>query len=385
MPPSTPSPLNALLQYRPAEPRTEELLATVARVLGQSGIPVYRCGATLVTSHPEIFIEVVIWESGTSRVSQVTHEESTQELDELSPIFEVRRTHQPRRFRLEVPAESLPWSDLRALAAAGATDYVCLPIDVGCGVWTYFSFATREPGGFRDEAVDTLLNLRPVLELHLSLCGHARAKRQLLSVYLGENAAHRVLAGAFKRGTGEPIDAAIWFCDLRGFTSFSDQRPVTEVVRTLDQYFERVAEPVMANGGEVLKFIGDAMLAIFRVSQGGPADACTRALAAAEQALDGVARLDTGQGERLRIGVALHLGQVMYGNLGARERLDFTVIGAAVNEVCRIEALCKELGNPLLMTAAFRQHIGKPTVSAGSFALKGVGGEREVFTLAPPA
>jgi adenylate cyclase len=200
--------------------------------------------------------------------------------------------------------------------------------------------------------------------------------RRLLDVYLGQNAAERVLSGGFRRGSGQLLTAAIWYCDLRGFTSLSDRLPTREVVPLLDRYFETVAGPVVARGGEILKFIGDAVLAVFPTGPEGPRSACERALAAAEESLRVVADL-----RPLSIGVGLHLGEVMYGNIGARERLDFTVIGAAVNEVCRVESLCKELSVPLLMTGRFAEQLAhQGCVPLGLHALKGVAEPQPVFT-----
>jgi adenylate cyclase len=189
----------------------------------------------------------------------------------------------------------------------------------------------------------------------------------------------------FKRGGSELIPAAIWFCDLRGFTSMSDQMDPRQVVEVLDAYFDRVGGAVAANGGEVLKFVGDASLAIFPVpASGGPAAACQCARRAAEE---GLAALEALNRERptelaLSIGVALHLGNVMYGNIDSRDRLDFTVISAAVNETCRLESLCKVLKTPLTMSDAFVSALAAThVVDLGAHDLKGVQNKRRVFTL----
>jgi adenylate cyclase len=198
-------------------------------------------------------------------------------------------------------------------------------------------------------------------------------------VYLGDNAAARVSEGAFVRGTGVPIEAALWFCDMRGFTALADRRPAADVVRVLDRFFEAVAGSIAPHGGEVLKFIGDAVLAIFPVGDDGPRGACVRALAAAHEAVAGVASLAAEPDmPELGLGVALHLGEAMYGNIGASGRLDFTVIGAAVNEVCRVESLCRSLG-PILLTKDFAEHCHDEVVPRGVHALKGVSTPRELF------
>jgi adenylate cyclase len=192
-----------------------------------------------------------------------------------------------------------------------------------------------------------------------------------------------VLAGEFQRGSGTAIRAAIWTCDLRGFTTLSDRRPPTEVTVILDAYFECVVAPIQAARGEVLKFIGDAVLAIFPVADDDPADACARALQAGREVLLGLARLNEERGLELAIGVGLHLGDVFYGNVGGTQRLDFTVIGAAVNEVCRIESLCKVLGTPLIMSAVFRAQVeGGDIIDLGEHTLHGVVTPARLFGLA---
>ena len=217
----------------------------------------------------------------------------------------------------------------------------------------------------------------------MALEASKHASRALLRAYLGPHASRRVLTGAFRRGTGESVRAVILFCDMRGFTSFSDSRPPAEVVRALDEYFDRVATPIEEAGGEVLKFIGDAVLGMFPIGD-QPTEACRRALESATKALSNLAELNGLRAARgdepLGLGMALHVGEVMYGNIGARSRLDFTVIGSAVNEVCRVEALTRSLGCDLLLTKDFvREAKLERATSLGEHALKGVGGRIEVF------
>jgi adenylate cyclase len=269
---------------------------------------------------------------------------------------------------------------LKELQARGATDYIVVPLRLGDASPCFYSCATHRPGGFSDADLEVLRSICRPLALRVAVTVQADALERLLSVYLGPNAARRVLEGSFRRGTGQVITAAVWYCDLRNFTRLTDQTEVHEVVRLLDQYFEAVAGPVTEHGGEILKFIGDAMLAIFEVGAGTPEDACRRALAAAEQGL--AATQERFPDAPVRIGVALHFGDLLYGNIGARERLDFTAIGAVVNEVCRVEGLCKELGVPLLFTGAFNAKLQEgTTVPLTRAHLKGVSEARDIFTL----
>jgi adenylate cyclase len=231
--------------------------------------------------------------------------------------------------------------------------------------------------------VQAFAALTSTLARRIEIESSYHATNSLLEVYLGKNAARRVINGQFRRGGGELIRAAIWFCDLRGFTPISDRMPPAQVVEILDTYFDCVASVIVAHGGEVLKFIGDAILAIFPVQE-DPGEACRRALDAAEKALaalDGVNR-ERASGPDLDIGIALHLGEVMYGNIGSRERLDFTVISSAVNETSRLEGLCKTLSRRLLLSQAFSETLSRnDLLDLGEHALKGVSTKRRVFTV----
>lgn len=281
--------------------------------------------------------------------------------------------------RVRLNGAELRWEALRELHGEGGTDYFMWPVPSGGpGRPPYFSFTTDAPDGFTDEHLAVIAGLRDPLALHHGICTRELVLRELLTVYLGQNAARRVLAGAFTRGGGEEIRAAILFSDLRSFTELAGARPVKELIGILDGYFEAVAEAVMAQGGEVLKFIGDAVLAIFDADLHGEAGACERALTAAEAAL---ARLASGAAG-LRVGIGLHFGDVLYGNVGGKERLDFTVIGAAVNVASRVESACKEKGVPLLLTRAVRDRVARPDLRAlGAASLKGVEAPVELFTL----
>jgi adenylate cyclase len=213
-----------------------------------------------------------------------------------------------------------------------------------------------------------------------------RVSSAILGVYLGERTARRVLAGEVRRGSGRALEAAILLADLRGFTSLAGREPPARVVAWLDQHLEVIGEAVAAHEGEVLKFLGDGILAVFAVEEGvGDGEACRRALAAAEQALTATGELNASRraaGEpELGLDLVLHFGEVLYGNVGAARRLDFTVIGPTVNEASRMEALCAELGRPLLLSGTFATRCGRPTTSLGRFTLRGCLGETEVRAL----
>ena len=301
--------------------------------------------------------------------------------------------------RLDGPRAELPYKFLDEMADGGATDYLCFPLDVRQGLsadtehayWgrQWISFATDEARGFADEDVAALRALLPLISLRCALEASKLTARALLASYLGGNASRRILAGAFRRGTAETLHAVIWYCDMQGFTTLSDVRPAREVVEVLDTYFDAVASPVDQRGGEVLKFIGDAILAIFPVRPaGGVAEACAQALAAVADVRANLERLNrerAGRGEAaLGLGIALHQGEVSYGNIGAQNRLDFTVIGAVVNEACRVEAMTRTLGVDVLLTESFVRVAGLPAqavVALGAHRLKGVAGAVELYGL----
>jgi adenylate cyclase len=205
-----------------------------------------------------------------------------------------------------------------------------------------------------------------------------------LEAYLGRRSAARVLASPLRRNTGETIEAALLFADLRGFTALSEHHPPAEVIAALDAWFDRIAGAIHAFGGEVLKFIGDGLLAIFPVTA-GPRSACEAALRAVSAARVGMAHLDDGRRKQglpqLAFGAALHLGEMHWGNIGAADRLDFTAIGSAVHLVSRLEGLCKPLEQTVLVSGAFAAEVETPLVALGSYELGGIAQPCAVFAL----
>ncbi len=203
----------------------------------------------------------------------------------------------------------------------------------------------------------------------------------LFLAYLGRHAGEKVLAGHIRRGDGGDIHAVIWFCDLRDSTPLADSMSRQDFLRLLNDYFECVLGPVMERGGEVLRFIGDAALAIFPIGTQPVGEACAQAVAAAKEAISRMQKLNQGRAVALRFGIGLHLGDVMYGNIGTPSRIEFTVIGAAANEAARIESLCKVLKVPLIASEKVVKHLSRGEwKSLGRHALRGVGNEMELFT-----
>jgi len=205
-----------------------------------------------------------------------------------------------------------------------------------------------------------------------------------LEAYLGRRSAARVLAGPLRRDLGETIEAALLYADLRGFTALSESHPPADVIAALDAWFDRIAGAVHVFGGEVLKFIGDGVLAIFPVVSGHAA-ACDAALRAVQAARIGMAHLDAARRQQgqpsLAFGVALHLGEILWGNIGAADRLDFTAIGSAVNLVSRLEGLCRPLDKTVLVSGTFAAACGTALVPLGTHALRGIATPCAVFTV----
>ena len=292
---------------------------------------------------------------------------------------------------------------LEEFFTAGATDYAAYlfvygdPLamsqgkgDRSQGSGVVYSFITDRNGGFHDDDVTLMETTLPALSLAMKAhAGHVIASG-LLRTYLGWDAGGRVHAGAVTRGSMERLSAAIWYADIRGFTTLSDAVPGPVVIDLLNDVFEALAAPLRERGGQVLKFIGDAMLATFAFEEETRAETCGRALDAAIEATGALAALNRSRAEAgappVAVDFALHVGEVMYGNVGAADRLDFTAIGPAINEVVRIEALCQPLGRPILVSAEFAAvagESGRPLESVGLHALRGVKAPKELFAVEP--
>jgi adenylate cyclase len=311
-----------------------------------------------------------------------------------SPFYKMLQTGDSLLRRRLNAATMDEFSLLADLVAAGMTDYVAIITRfaaegvIGEMDGVYSSWATRAPDGFSDGQIAALERIAPYLALAIKSVSLARMTGTLMATYLGRDAGQRVLGGRIVRGSAEKIDAVIWFSDLRGFTRITDTAP-EQVIPLLNDYSDAIISAIHEHGGDVLKLIGDGTLAIFAAED--RMHACSAALSAAIAARRGVAELKkrrAADGKPVtEMYLGLHVGEVFYGNVGSRERLDFTVIGPAVNEVSRIAAMCRSVDQPVLMSAAFA-HVGdmkRRLVSVGRYALRGVSHPQELFTLDPDA
>jgi adenylate cyclase len=253
-----------------------------------------------------------------------------------------------------------------------------------------YSFAADRRGGFNEDDASLLQATLPALSLAMKAHATLVIASALLQTYLGEETGRRVHAGAIERGSVESLHAALWFADIRGFTPTSDSTPGPAIIDLLNDIFETLTAALRSRGGEVLKFLGDGMLATLSFAESDRVETCRRALDAAVEAMREIATLNAARTAAglpvVTVDLALHVGEVLYGNVGAADRLDFTVIGPAVNEVARIEALCEPLGREVLISAEFAAAVAgsdRRLVSLGHHRLRGVREAKEIFALAP--
>jgi adenylate cyclase len=311
-----------------------------------------------------------------------------------SPFYRMLETGDSflRRSLNATTKDEFSW--LSDLFAAGMTDYVAIISRFGPeGVIgemdaVYSSWTTAAPSGFGDDQIAALQRMAPYLALAIKSVSLARMTATLMETYLGRDAGQRVLSGRIVRGIADKIDAAIWFSDLRGFTRITDTAP-EQVIPLLNDYSDVIVSTIHEHGGDVLKLIGDGTLAIFTAEERDRA--CDAALSAAIAARNGIVELNkrrVADGKPITdMYLGLHVGEVFYGNVGSRERLDFTVVGPAVNEASRIAAMCRSVDQPVLMSSAFAnvEGIKRRLVSVGRYALRGVTHPQELFTFDPDA
>ena len=366
-----------------ADPGT--LLAGLCEKLVAAGVPLIRVSTGVPTLHPQVVGRQFIWRRGQDGVPATPYGHGVERSSDYlaSPIKVLHQGAGTLRRRLEGPAPRLDFPILKELADEGATDYVAMPLVFSSGRTGFISWVSDRPGGFGADALALLDGLLPLIALRLELEASHDMTQSLLETYLGGDAARRVLSGDVTRGRGTRTRAAILLSDLRDFTALSDRLPAERVIALLNDYFDIVTTQVERHHGQVLKFIGDGLLAVFDVDGSNRGTACCQAVHAAIGAVRALAAWNQGRDEPLALGIALHLDDVLYGNIGAAGRLDFTVIGKAVNEAARIERLCRSLDRQVLASASFARSCGcEPLVSLGRHRLRGVSKPQEVFALA---
>lgn len=363
-------------------------LEAFAETLRGARIDVSRITTGVPILHPQIFSFSGLWELGKGTSERLYRAGPGLPQAMLnSPIGIAYQGGGPVRCDPMAPPQAGEYPILEDLRRDGYTDYIVYAVPFADGSFKALSLATRRRGGFRSSELSLFEAMIPALAFNLEVQALRRTARTLLDTYVGAQSGGRVLEGQIQRGAGETISAVIWLCDLRGFTSLSEKLPRDTLIDMLNGYFGPMCDAVLGHGGEVLKFIGDAMLAIFPVGE-DTAATCARALAAAQRAQSALSEENRQRQEagvpRIEYGLALHVGDVMYGNIGSDTRLDFTVIGPAVNLTARIESMCRELGRQLLLSADFVSASGIAAHSLGRFSLKGVGADHEIFAPISP-
>ena len=385
----------------------EDLVDGFGRRLNEAGLRIERMFVGMNTLHPMVRARSLIWTSseGVARHFEFAHADIDSAQIQQSPFAAMLRDGIAELRQPLGGADALPdipvFDELRdadmtewmgwVQPFGELTPQVGSPTEADHAerLWLAVSAATDRPGGFSEEDVAVLREVLPVFGVAAKATSLRGIGHGLLAAYLGNDPASRVLSGTVLRGEVQSVEAVVFFTDLRGFTALADTMPGRELIVLLDDYFNCMVQPVMAHGGEVLKFMGDGMLAAFAVVAGNRAEVCASALAAAQEVLG---RVDALNVERRKAGqpatsldISLHIGRVLYGNVGSDTRLDFTVIGPAVNEASRIEALCQPLGQALLISQAFAEAATVSRdrlVSLGRHRLRGVREDTELFGLA---
>jgi adenylate cyclase len=386
-------------------------LAGYCQRIHEAGFPMKRAMMGMGTLHPRYGAHTFLWRPGAGAIEFTPRERTLMSRQEYlrSPVHFMRsRGLLSLRRRLDRAAsdEFLLFDDLRK---EGLTDYVARivpyqPVDPGAmarqerardlppvhgqaldGI--FFSCATDRPGGFDDGHLGQVAATLPYLALAVKSRLTYDVAHTVVETYLGRDAGHRVLTGAIERGSAETIRAVIWFSDLRGFTRLTDSLPYDVLIEVLDDYLEAMARPVHDNRGQILKFLGDGLLAAFDLTGRDETAVCGEALKAAAELRSAFPAFNAERKAAgkpvMDFGLALHLGEVLYGNIGASDRLDFTVVGPAVNEASRIQALCRPLERRILISSAFRKAAGAVgrLEPLGAHVLRGVGAPQELFTL----
>jgi adenylate cyclase len=383
----------------------EALFDGLCQRLVIAGVPLWRAFAGMRTLHPQWAGYSYTWRRDINAIQPAQFARGDEYEQDLlnSPFASLIRQWKTAttegdpgwrlRRHLVGPEAQLDFPVLKELAAAGATDYFAQVVGFGAGgdpsrgTGIGYSFATDRAGGFRED--DLLLMQAMLPATSLTIMAHAThtIAAGLLEAYLGSDAGQRVHAGAVVRGSVESIRAVLWYADIRGFTTITDGSPGPVVIEMLDEVFETLTASLRPHGGQVLKFLGDGMLATFPFTDATRDETCRCALHAAAEAMRTIDQLNTARRKAdtpiAAVDLALHLGEVLYGNIGAVDRLDFTVIGPAVNEVARIEALCEPLGYEVLVSAELAAAVvdSDRLKSLGHHTLRGVREAREIYAL----
>lgn len=383
------------------ESGVEEIIQGFGRRLVEAGVSLHRISLGGMVLHPVFGALDVVWDAREDSVVTQMMPRSliTTEEFQNSPFFwALSNQIEYRRFELGVGTSNTDFPILERLESEGVSDYLLffnsygrrddlLWADLPPGIaGILLSLSTSRIGGFSELEIDYLKALVHPLALSVKATTIHMLAKELLDTYLGRYSGNQVLDGVVQRGDGGTINCVLFFCDLRGSTQLAEKLSLDRYLALINDYFDCTAGAVTDHGGEVLKYIGDAVMAIFPIEDGTrPAvDMCRAAINAACEALNRANRLNENLADEwpeINFGIALHLGQVMYGNVGTDRRLDFTTIGPAVNQATRMEGLCKSLGISLVVSDNFKAHYAGELVPLGEHQLAGIGKQIAVHTL----
>jgi adenylate cyclase len=365
--------------------QSQDVLAELCERMVACGIPLWRVAVFVATLHPDVMGRRFLWqpESGVT-VSSALHSFAETDDYQKSPIVAVYKTHTVVRRHLADPNCPDDFAVMRELREQGATDYAAFPLLFTDGSMHAATWTTKAPGGFTPEQFSAIESIIPPLARVAEIRALRRTAGNLIDTYVGHQTGERILSGKIRRGYVEAIRAAVWLSDMRGFTALSERSPPQAVIERLNIYFGCQVPAVLEHGGEVLKFMGDGLLAIFPIDGGQDAGAvCRRALECARAFRASIAALPRQEdGDAIRFAVALHVGEVMYGNIGGGNRLDFTCIGPAVNLSARLEKVAAKLGVAVVASAEFAGHCPAQFRSLGEHAVAGFTAPQPVFGMA---
>ncbi len=366
------------------------------RFIRELGHCLDRCGAgvghlriVLQTLHPQIVGVATSWTRATDSTRLVLAQRPVRESERYigSPLQQLIETRENVRQRLDQLPDNAHGA-YRELADEGFSDYLAMPILTASGYTAAFIVVSEREGGFHQADLDKLQRLRDYLVPILEVQSLRHLSRALLNTYIGKRTSDKVLSGMIARGDSDLIHAALWFSDLRNFTELSETLDPAQLIGMLNDYFEFVGAAAAARGGEILRFIGDAMLIVFPIdAHQDTALACNAALDAALDARNTLASLNHRRRRQglpaIEFGVGLNVGEVVYGNVGSLDRLDFTVMGTAVNRAARLESLTRELAQPILFSREFAEHLDVPLLAFENQRMKGIAEAQTVYALRP--
>ncbi len=368
--------------------RPEALLADLCERLVRAGIPLWRVAVFVRTLHPQIMGRRFLWQAGAGvTITEGAFALLEDDRFQSSPFLAVIKSGRTVRRRLADTNSQQEFSIYGELRSQGATDYVANPLIFTDGSVHVVTWSTQQKGGFNDAQTAGIETIVTPLARVAEIRALQRTTANLLDAYVGHHAGERILAGQIRLGHSELLHSVIWLSDMRGFTALADQLPPQTLVDLLNRYFDCQVPAILQYGGEVLKFIGDGLLAIFPLARAATnaSEVCDRALKAARQAQVNIESLEAptnaGNASGVRFGLALHLGEVLYGNIGSGNRLDFTCIGPAINLAARLEKLAASLRRTIILSAEFAKHSRINLEPLGEFAVAGFAEKQETFGL----